>query len=120
MRLATLALSLTVAVVANAADTVVLNCSGGFWTKGQTALLPVPNQSLVINSAHGTVTGNFGTLSISNTTENEISLKGIAKNGGEVSDSLDRYSGFTVISTSQGNEIIATYHLTCKRATPLF
>ena len=111
MRLATLALSLTVAVVANAAD---------FWTKGQTALLPVPNQSLVIDSAHGTVTGNFGTLSISNTTENEISLKGIAKNGGEVSGSLDHYSGFTVISTSQGNEIIATYNLTCKRATPLF
>ncbi len=83
-------------------------------------MLPTPNQSLVIDFAHGTVSGMFGAISISKTTENKISLEGIAKNGGAVSGSIDRYSGFTVISTSQGNEIVATYNLTCKPATPLF
>jgi hypothetical protein len=103
-----------------AADKIVLTCSGTTWVKGQTVQVPLPSQSLVIDPNQGTVTGTFGVLSISKSTESKISLEGIAKNGNPVFGSIDRYSGFTVVSTWRNKEMVGTYNLTCKPATPLF
>jgi hypothetical protein len=42
------------------------------------------------------------------------------KGGDPIHGSIDRYTGFTVVSTYRNKEIVGIYNLTCKPATPLF
>jgi hypothetical protein len=106
-------ITLLLSGIGYAADKVVLTCSGISWAKGQTAAqLPLPSHSLVVDSDNSIVTGIFGQLSISKSSESEISLEGVDKEGDLVHGSIDRYTGSTVVSTYRNKEIVGIYNRT--------